>query len=72
MKKYIFRVIFYSTIILSIFAFGIDYDNSTFSAIATILGAIVTGYAISYKVLHGKSDKEISKIIGIPESFISE
>ena len=72
MKKYIFRVIFYSTIILSIFAFGIDYDNSTFSAIAAILGAIVTGYDISYKVLHGKSDKEISKIIGIPESFISE
>lgn len=70
MKKYIFRTIFYSTIVLSIFALGVDYDNSEFSTIITLLGIIITGGTISYNVLHNKTAKEISKIIGIPEKMI--
>lgn len=72
MKKYIFRAIFYTTIILSFFAFSINYDNLSFSCIAILFGIIALGVIISYNVLKDKTDKEISKIIGIPESFISE
>lgn len=70
MKKYIFRTIFYSTIVLSIFALGVDYDNSEFLTIITLLGIIIAGGTISYNVLHNKTAKEISKIIGIPEKMI--
>lgn len=72
MNKYIFRVIFYVTVVLSYFAFSIDYNNPKFLAILLLWGTVAIGCTISYKVLRGKTNKEISEILGIPESFISE
>ena len=72
MKKYIFRIIFYATAILSGFALSIDYDNSNLLAIIVLLCLVCIGSYISYNVLHNKTDKEISKILGVPESLISE
>ena len=72
MNKYIFRIIFYFTIILSGFALGIDYDKSEFSSIVVLLGLIGFGVFVSYNVLHNKTIKEIHEIIGIPKNFISE
>lgn len=72
MKKYIFRVIFYTTLILSGFALSIDYDNSESLAINVLLCLVGVGGIISYNVLHNKTDKEISEILGVPESLFSE
>ena len=72
MNKYIFRIIFYATLVLSGFAFSIDYDNSNLLPIVVLLCLIGVGSYISYNVLHNKTDKEISKILGVPESLISE
>ena len=72
MKKYIFRIIFYTTVVLSGFALSIDYDNSNLLAIIVLLCLVGIGSYISYNVLHNKTDKEISKILGVPESLISE
>ena len=72
MNKYIFRIIFYATAVLSGFAFSIDYDNSTLLTIVVLLCLIGVGSYISYNVLHNKTDKEISEILGVPESLISE
>ena len=72
MNKYIFRVIFYTTIILSGFALSIDYNNSNILAIIVLLCLVSIGGIISYNVLHDKTDKEVSEILGVPENFISE
>lgn len=72
MNKYIFRVIFYTTLILSGFALSIDYDNSESLAINILLCLVGVGGIISYNVLHNKTDKEVSEILGIPESLFSE
>ena len=72
MNKYIFRVIFYTTLVLSGFALSIDYDNSEFFAIIVLLCIVVVGGIISYNVLHDKTDKEVSEILGVPESLFSE
>ena len=72
MNKYIFRVIFYTTLVLSGFALSIDYDNSEFLAIIVLLCIVGVGGIISYNVLHDKTDKEVSEILGVPENFISE
>ena len=72
MNKYIFRIIFYATVVLSGFALGIDYDNSNLLAIIVLFCLVSVGSIISYNVLHNKTDKEISKILGVPESLISE
>ena len=72
MNKYIFRIIFYTTSVLSGFAFSIDYDNSNLLTIVVLLCLIGVGSYISYNVLHNKTDKEISEILGVPESLISE
>ena len=72
MNKYIFRIIFYTTAVLSGFAFSIDYDNSNLLTIVVLLCLIGVGSYISYNVLHNKTDKEISEILGVPESLISE
>ena len=70
MNKYIFRVIFYTTITLISFALGVDYANSEISAILILFSLIGVGSYISYKELHGKTDKETFKILGVPESWI--
>ena len=72
MNKYIFRVIFYTTLVLSGFALSIDYDNSESLAINVLLCLVGVGGIISYNVLHNKTDKEVSEILGIPESLFSE
>ena len=72
MNKYIFRIIFYTTLVLSGFALSIDYDNSELLAIIVLLCLVGVGGIISYNVLHDKTDKEISEILGVPESFFSE
>ena len=72
MNKYIFRVIFYATLVLSGFALSIDYDNSECLAINVLLCLVCVGGIISYNVLHNKTDKEVSEILGVPESFFSE
>ena len=72
MNKYIFRVIFYTTLVLSVFALSIDYDNSDLLSIIVLLCLVGVGSIISYNVLHNKTDKEVSEILGIPESFFSE
>lgn len=72
MNKYIFRVIFYTTLVLSGFALSIDYDNSEFLAIIVLLCIVGIGGIISYNVLHDKTDKEVSEILGVPESLFSE
>ena len=72
MKKYIFRIIFYTTVVLSGFALSIDYDNSNLLAIIVLLCLVGVGGIISYNVLHDKTDKEVSEILGVPESLISE
>ena len=72
MNKYIFRFIFYTTIVLVCLALNLDYDNSSIQVILAFVSLISVGCVISYKVLHGKSIKEASKILGIPESFITE
>ena len=72
MNKYIFRVIFYTTLVLLGFAFSIDHDNSKFLVILVLLCLIGVGGIISYNVLHNKTDKEISEILGVPESLFSE
>ena len=72
MNKYIFRVIFYTTLVLSGFALSIDSDNSEFLAINILLCLVGVGGIISYNVLHNKTNKEVSEILGIPESFFSE
>ena len=72
MNKYIFRVIFYTSLVLSDFALSIDYDNSELLAIIVLLCLVGVGSIISYNVLHDKTDKEISEILGVPESFFSE
>lgn len=72
MNKYIFRVIFYTTVVLSGFAFSIDYDNSNILVIIALLCLVGIGSIISYNVLHNKTDKEVSEILGVPESLISE
>ena len=72
MKKYIFRIIFYATVVLSGFALSIDYDNSNLLAIVVLFCLIGVGSYISYNVLRNKTDKEISEILGVPESLISE
>lgn len=72
MNKYIFRVIFYATLVLSGFALSIDYDNSEFLAIIVLLCLVSVGGVISYNVLHDKTDKEASEILGVPESLFSE
>ena len=72
MNKYIFRVIFYTTLVLSHFALSINYDNSELLSIIVLLCLVGVGSIISYNVLHDKTDKEISEILGVPESFFSE
>ena len=72
MNKYIFRVIFYATLVLSGFALSIDYDNSELLAIIVLLCLVGVGGIISYNVLHDKTDKEVSEILGVPESLFSE
>lgn len=72
MNKYIFRVIFYTTLVLSGFALSIDYDNSESLAINVLLCLVGVGGIISYNVLHNKTDKEVSEILGVPESLFSE
>ena len=72
MNKYIFRVIFYTTLVLSGFALSIDYDNSELLAIIVLLCLVGVGGIISYNVLHDKTDKEVSEILGVPESLFSE
>ena len=72
MNKYIFRIIFYATVVLSGFALSIDYDNSNLLAIIALLCIVGIGSIISYNVLHNKTDKEVSEILGVPESLISE
>ena len=72
MNKYIFRVIFYTTLVLSGFALSIDYDNSELLAIIVLLCIVGVGCIISYNALHDKTDKEISEILGVPESLFSE
>ena len=72
MNKYIFRIIFYTTLVLSGFALSIDYDNSEFLAIIVLLCIVGVGGIISYNVLHDKTYKEVSEILGVPENFISE
>ena len=72
MNKYIFRVIFYATLVLVCFALNIDYDNSEFLAINVLLCLVGIGGIISYNVLHNKTEKEISEILGVPESLLSE
>lgn len=72
MNKYIFRVIFYTTLVLSYFALSIDYDNSELLSIIVLLCLVGVGSIISYNVLHDKTYKEISEILGVPESFFSE
>ena len=72
MNKYIFRFIFYTTIVLVCLALNLDYDNSSIQVILAFVSLISVGGVISYKVLHGKNIKEASKILGIPESFITE
>ena len=72
MNKYIFRVIFYTTLVLSGFALSIDYDNSESLTINILLCLVGVGGIISYNVLHNKTDKEVSEILGIPESLFSE
>lgn len=72
MNKYIFRIIFYATVVLSGFVLSIDYDNSNLLAIIVLFCLVGVGSIISYNVLHNKTDKEISKILGVPESLISE
>ena len=72
MNKYIFRVIFYTTLVLSGFALSIDYDNSDLLAIIVLLCIVSVGGIISYNVLHDKTDKEVSEILGVPESLFSE
>lgn len=72
MNKYIFRIIFYTTLVLSGFALSIDYDNSELLAIIVLLCIVVVGGIISYNVLHDKTDKEVSEILGVPESLFSE
>ena len=72
MNKYIFRVIFYITLVLSGFALSIDYDNSESLAINVLLCLVGVGGIISYNVLHNKTDKEVSEILGVPESLFSE
>mgnify|MGYP001776304923 CR=1 FL=1 len=72
MNKYIFRIIFYATLVLSGFAFSIDYDNSNLLPIVVLLCLIGVGSYISYNVLHNKTDKEVSEILGVPESLFSE
>ena len=66
MNKYIFRVIFYTTLVLSGFALSIDYDNSEFLAIIVLLCIVVVGGIISYNVLRDKTYKEVSEILGGP------
>ena len=72
MNKYIFRIIFYTTLVLSGFALSIDYDNSELLAIIVLLCLVGVGSIISYNVLHDKTDKEVSEILGVPESLFSE
>ena len=72
MNKYIFRIIFYATLVLSGFALGIDYYNSELLAIIVLLCLVGVGSIISYNVLHNKTEKEISEILGVPESLLSE
>lgn len=72
MNKYIFRIIFYTTLVLSGFALSIDYDNSELLAIIVLLCLVGVGGIISYNVLHDKTDKEVSEILGVPESLFSE
>ena len=72
MNKCIFRVIFYTTLVLSGFALSIDYDNSELLAIIVLLCIVGVGGIISYNVLHDKTDKEVSEILGVPESLFSE
>ena len=72
MNKYIFRFIFYTTLVLSRFALSIDYDNSELLAIIVLLCIVGVGGIISYNVLHDKTDKEVSEILGVPESLFSE
>ena len=73
MSKYIFRVIFYTTVVLSIFALTIDYENSKFFPWVFVLFCLIgAGGVISYNVLHDKTDKEVSEILGVPESLFSE
>lgn len=72
MNKYIFRIIFYTTLVLSGFALSIDYDNSNLFAIFVLLCIVGVGGIISYNVLHDKTDKEVSEILGVPESLFSE
>lgn len=72
MNKYIFRVIFYTTLVLSGFALSIDYDNSDLLAIIVLLCLVGVGGIISYNVLHDKTYKEVSEILGVPESLFSE
>lgn len=72
MNKYIFRFIFYTTIVLVCLALNLDYDNSSIQVILAFVSLISVGGVISYKVLRDKNIKEASKILGIPESFITE
>ena len=72
MNKYIFRIIFYTTLVLSGFALSIDYDNSDLLAIIVLLCLVGVGGIISYNVLHDKTYKEVSEILGVPESLFSE
>ena len=53
-------------------ALNLDYDNSSIQVILAFVSLISVGGVISYKVLRGKNIKEASKILGIPESFITE
>ena len=69
MNKYIFRAIFYTTLVLSGFALSIDYDNSELLAIIVLLCLVGVGSIISYNVLHNKTEKEISEKIKKYEDF---
>ena len=72
MNKYIFRTIFYTTIVLAILALVIDYSNLSLPWIGLLFGLIVMGGVVSYDELKCLSDKDKAKLLGLPESFFKE
>lgn len=72
MNKYIFRTIFYTTIVLAILALVIDYSSLSLPLIGLLFGLIVMGGVVSYDELRGLSDKDKAKLLGLPESFFNE
>lgn len=72
MNKYIFRTIFYTTIVLAILALVIDYSSLSLPWIGLLFGLIVMGGVVSYDELRSLSDKDKAKLLGLPESFFKE